>query len=137
MGAGRAGAGDSGGKDICHGGGTIELVRVGAKGVGGDHIAAGLDVLTLDVGDDLRLLKVEQLGQGAGLHTGRLQHGAHAAVEQQVPRALDGRTQAIVLNAQIVDRARLVRGAVATGSINRRRQRSAVQIMSDKRSKHQ
>ncbi len=41
----------------------------------------------------------------------------HAAVEQQMPRALDGRTQAIVLNAQIVDRARLV-GTVATCGIN-------------------
>ena len=82
MGAGRAGAGDSGGKDIGHGGGTVELVGVGAKGVGGDHVAAGLDVLTLDIGDDLGLLKVEQLGQGACLHAGGLQHGAHAAVEQ-------------------------------------------------------
>ena len=62
MGTGRAGARDRGGKDICHGGGAIELVRVGAKGVGGDHVASGLDVLTLDVGDDLGLLKVEQLG---------------------------------------------------------------------------
>ena len=110
---------------------------VGAKGVGGDHVTACLDVLTLNVGDDLRLLKVEQLGQGACLHAGGLQHGAHAAVEQQVPRALDSGAQAIVLNAKVIDRARLVRGAVATGGINRRRQRSAVQIMSDKRSKHQ
>ena len=137
MGAGRAGARDRGGKDICHGGGAIELVRVGAKGVGGDHIAAGLDVLTLDIGDDLRLLKVEQLGQGACLHAGGLQHGAHAAVEQQVPRALDGSAQAIVLNAKVVDCARLVRGAIAACGINGRRQRGTVQIMSDKRSKHQ
>ena len=135
-GTGRAGAGDGGGKDICHGGGTVELVGVGAKGVGGDHIAAGLDILTLNIGNDLGLLKVEQLGQGAGLHAGRLQHGAHAAVEQQVPRALDGGAQAIVLNVKVVDRARLVRGALAAGSINGRRQRGAVQIMSDKRSKH-
>ena len=132
MGTGCAGAGDSGGKDICHGGGTVELVGVGAKGVGGDHVAAGLDVLSLNVGNDLGLLKVEQLGQGSGLHAGRLQHGAHAAVEQQMPRALDGRTQAIVLNAQIVDRARLVRGTVATCGINGCRQRGTVQIMSDK-----
>ena len=83
------------------------------------------------------LLKVEQLGQGACLHTSGLQHGAHAAVEQQVPRALDGRTQAIVLNAKVVDRARLVCSPVAARSINRRRQRGTVQIMSDKRSKHQ
>ena len=136
VGTGCAGAGDSGGKDICHGGGTVELVGVGAKGVGGDHVAAGLDVLSLNVGNDLGLLKVEQLGQGSGLHAGRLQHGAHAAVEQQMPRALDGRTQAIVLNAQIVDRARLVRGTVATCGINGCRQCSAVRIMSDKRSKH-
>ena len=86
-GAGLAGTGGSGGKDVCHGGGAVELVGVGAKGVGGDHVTASLDVLTLDIGDDLRLLKVEQLGQGAGLHAGRLQHGTHAAVEQQVPRA--------------------------------------------------
>ena len=136
VGTGCAGAGDSGGKDICHGGGTVELVGVGAKGIGGDHVAAGLDVLSLNVGNDLGLLKVEQLGQGSGLHAGRLQHGAHAAVEQQMPRALDGRTQAIVLNAQIVDRARLVRGTVATCGINGCRQCSAVRIMSDKRSKH-
>ena len=109
---------------------------VGAKGVGGDHVTASLDILTLDIGDNLGLLKVEQLGQGAGLHAGRLQHGAHAAVEQQVSRALDGRTQAIVLNAQIADRARFVRGTVAACSIDRRRQRSAVRIMGDKRSKH-
>ena len=109
---------------------------VGAKGVGGDHVTASLDILTLDIGDNLGLLKVEQLGQGAGLHAGRLQHGAHAAVEQQVSRALDGRTQAIVLNAQIADRARLVRGTVATCGINGCRQCSAVRIMSDKRSKH-
>ena len=82
VGAGRAGAGDSGGKDICHGGGAIELVSVGAKGVGGDHVAASLDVLTLDIGDDLGFFKVEQFGQGARLHAGGLQHGAHAAVEQ-------------------------------------------------------
>ena len=132
MGAGRAGAGDSGGKDICHGGGTVELVGVGAKGVGGDHVAAGFDVLTLDVGNDLRLLKVEQLGQGSGLHAGRLQHGAHAAVEQQVSRALDGGAQAIVLNAKVVDCARLVCSAFAACGINRRRQRGTVQIMSDK-----
>ena len=81
-GAGLAGAGDSGGKDICHGGGAIELVSVGAKGVGGDHVAASLDVLTLDIGDDLGFFKVEQFGQGARLHAGGLQHGAHAAVEQ-------------------------------------------------------
>ena len=109
---------------------------VGAKGVGGDHVAASLDVLALNVGNDLGLLKVEQLGQGAGLHAGRLQHGAHAAVEQQVSRALDGRTQAIVLNVQIVDRVRLVRGTVAMCGINGCRQCSAVRIMSDKRSKH-
>ena len=105
---------------------------VGAKGVGGDHVTAGLDVLTLNIGNDLGLLKVEQLGQGAGLHAGRLQHGAHAAVEQQVPRALDGGAQAIVLNVQVVDRARFVRGAVATRSIDRCRQRGAVGIMGDK-----
>gem|GEM_PF-3919127 len=110
---------------------------IGAKGVGGDHIAAGLDVLALNVGNDLGLLKVEQLGQGAGLHAGRLQHGAHAAVEQQVSRALDGGTQAVILNAQVVDRSRLVCGAVAARSIDRCRQRGTVQIMSDKRSKHQ
>ena len=135
-GAGLAGAGDSGGKDICHGGGAVELVGVGAKGVGGDHVAAGLDILTLDIGDNLGLLKVEQLGQGAGLHAGRLQHGAHAAVEQQVPRALDGGAQAIVLNAKVVDRACLVCSAITACGINGRRQRGAVQIMSDKRSKH-
>ena len=136
-GAGSAGTGDGRGKDICHGGGTVELVGVGAKGVGGDHVAAGLDVLALNIGNDLGLLKVEQLGQSAGLHAGRLQHGAHAAVEQQVPRALDGGAQAIVLNAKVVDRARLVCSAITTGSINGRRQCGAVQIVSDKRSKHQ
>ena len=109
---------------------------VGAKGVGGNHVAAGLDILTLDISDNLGFLKVEQLGQGARLHTSGLQHGAHTAVEQQVPRALDGGAQAIVLNAQIVDRARLVRGTVATCGINGCRQCSAVRIMSDKRSKH-
>ena len=137
VGTGCAGAGDSGGKDICHGGGTVELVGVGAKGVGGDHVAAGLDVLALNIGNDLGILKVEQLGQSAGFHAGRLQHGAHAAVEQQVPRALDGGAQAIVLNAKVVDRARLVCSAITTGSINGRRQCGAVQIVSDKRSKHQ
>ena len=71
-GAGLAGAGDCRGKDVCHGGGAVELVGVGAKGVGGDHVAAGLDVLTLNIGNDLGLLKVEQLGQGACLHAGRL-----------------------------------------------------------------
>ena len=81
-GAGLTGAGDGRGKDIGHGGGTVELVGVRAKGIGGDHIAAGLDVLALDVGDDLGLLKVEQFGQGARLHAGSLQHGAHAAVKQ-------------------------------------------------------
>ena len=135
-GAGLTGAGDSGGKDVCHGGGSVELVGVGAKGVGGDHVAAGLDVLALNVGNDLGLLKVEQLGQGACLHAGGLQHGAHAAVEQQVPRALDGGAQAIVLNAKVIDRARLVCSAIATCGINGCRQRGAVQIMSDKRSKH-
>ena len=135
-GAGLASAGDGRGKDVCHGGSTVELVGVGAKGVGGDHVAASLDILTLDIGDNLGLLKVEQLGQGACLHAGGLQHGAHAAVEQQVPRALDGRTQAFILNAQIVDRARLVRGTVATCGVNGCRQCSAVRIMSDKRSKH-
>ena len=89
-GAGLAGAGDGRGKDIGHGGGAVELVGVRAKGVGGDHVAAGLDVLTLDIGDDLGLLKVEELGQSAGLHAGGLQHGAHAAVKQQMPGALDG-----------------------------------------------
>ena len=136
VGTGRAGTGDSGGKDACHGGGAVELVGVGAKGVGGDHVAAGVDVLSLNVGNDLGLLKVEQLGQSAGLHAGRLQHGAHAAVEQQVSRALDGGAQAIVLNVQVVDRARLVRGAVTTRSIDGCRQRGTVQIVSDKRSKH-
>ena len=136
VGTGCAGAGDSGGKDICHGGGTVELVGVGTKGVGGDHVAAGLDVLSLNVGNDLGLLKVEQLGQGARLHASGLQHGAHAAVKQQVPGALDGGAQTIVLNAKVVDRARLVCSPVAARSINRRRQRGTVQIMSDKRSKH-
>ena len=135
-GAGLAGAGDCRGKDICHGGGAVELVGVGAKGVGGDYVAASLDVLALDIGNDLWLLKVEQLGQGARLHASGLQHGAHAAVEQQVSRALDGRTQAIVLNAKVVDRARLVRGAITACGINGCRQRGTVQIMSDKRSKH-
>ena len=137
VGTGRAGAGDSGGKDICHGGGAVELVGVGTKGVGGDHVAASLDVLALNVGNDLGLIKVEQLGQGAGLHAGSLQHGAHAAVEQQVPRALDGGAQAIVLNAKVVDCARLVCSAITVCGINGRRQRGAVQIMGDKRSKHQ
>ena len=105
---------------------------IGAKGVGGNHVAAGLDILTLDIGDNLGFLKVEQLGQGARLHASGLQHGAHAAVEQQVPRALDGGAQAIVLNAQIADRARFVRGTVAACGINGRRQRSTVRIMSDK-----
>ena len=109
---------------------------VGAKGVGGDHVAASLDVLALNVGNDLGLLKVEQLGQGARLHASGLQHGAHAAVEQQVSRAIDGRTQAIVLNAQVVDRACLVCSAVAACGIDGRCQRGTVQIMSDKRSKH-
>ena len=109
---------------------------VGAKGVGGNHVAAGLDILTLDISDNLGLLKVEQLGQGARLHASGLQHGAHAAVEQQVSRALDGGAQAIVLNAQVVDCARLVCSAIAACGINRRRQRGAVRIMSDKRSKH-
>ena len=136
VGAGRAGAGDGGGKDICHGGGAVELVGVGAKGVGGDYVAASLDVLTLNISDNLGLLKVEQLGQGAGLHAGRLQHGAHAAVEQEVSRALDGGAQAIVLNAKVADRARLVRGAVTTRSIDGRCQRGTVGIMGDKRSKH-
>ena len=107
-------------------------MRVGAKGVGGDHVTACLDILTLDIGDNLGLLKVEQLGQGARLHASGLQHGAHAAVEQQVSRALDGGAQAIVLNAKVVDRARLVCSPVAARSINRRRQRGTVQIMSDK-----
>ena len=137
VGTGRAGAGDSGGKDICHGGGAVELVGVGTKGVGGDHVAASLDVLALNVGNDLGLIKVEQLGQGAGLHAGSLQHGAHAAVEQQVPRALDGGAQAIVLNAKVVDCARLVCSAITACGINGRRQRGTVQIMGDKRSKHQ
>ena len=136
MGTGRAGARDRGGKDICHGGGAIELVRVGAKGVGGDHVAACLDILTLDIGDNLGLLKVEQLGRGARLHASGLQHGAHAAVEQQVSRALDGGAQAIVLNVQVVDRARFVYGTFAARIIDRCRQRGTVQIMSDKRSKH-
>ena len=105
---------------------------IGAKGVGGDHVAASLDVLALNVGNDLGLLKVEQLGQGARLHASGLQHGAHAAVEQQVPRALDGGAQAIVLNAQIVDRARLVCSAITACGINGCRQRGTVQIMSDK-----
>ena len=131
-GAGLAGTGDGRGKDVCHSGSTVELVGVGAKGVGGNHVAAGLDVLALNVGNDRGLLKVEQLGQGARLHASGLQHGAHTAVEQQVPRALDGGAQAIVLNAQIVDRARLVRGTVATCGINGCRQRGTVQIMSDK-----
>ena len=135
-GAGLAGAGDGRGKDICHGGGAVELVGVRAKGVGGDYVTAGLDVLTLDIGNDLGLLKVEQFGQGARLHAGSLQHGAHAAVKQQVSGALDGGAQAVVLNVQVVDRARLVRGAVEARGIDRRRQRSAVRIMSDKRSKH-
>ena len=135
-GAGLAGAGDSRGKDIGHGGGAVELMGVGAKGIGGDYVTASLDVLTLNVGNDLGLLKVEQLGQGAGLHAGRLQHGTHAAVEQQVPRALDGGAQSIVLNAKVVDCARLVRGTVATCGINGCRQCSAVRIMGDKRSKH-
>ena len=135
-GAGLAGTGDGRGKDVCHGGGAVELVGVGAKGVGGDHVAAGLDVLALNVGNDLGLLKVEQLGQGAGLHAGRLQHGAHAAVKQQVSRALDGGTQAVILNAKVVDRARLVCSAITACGINGCRQRGAVQIMSDKRSKH-
>ena len=136
MGTGRAGAGDSGGKDICHGGGTVELVGVGTKGVGGDHVAAGLDVLSLNVGNDLGLLKVEQLGQGARLHASGLQHGAHAAVKQQVPGALDGGAQTIVLNAKVVDRARLVCSAITACGINGCRQRGTVQIMSGKRSKH-
>ena len=135
-GAGLAGAGDCRGKDVCHGGGAVELVGVGAKGVGGDHVTASFDVLTLDIGDDLGFLKVEQFGQGACLHAGGLQHGAHAAVKQQVPGALDGGTQAIVLNAKVIDRARFVRGTVAARSIDGCRQRGTVQIMSDKRSKH-
>ena len=135
-GAGLAGAGDGRGKDVCHGGGAVELVGVGAKGVGGDHVTAGLDVLTLDIGDDLGLLKVEQLGQGACLHAGGLQHGAHAAVKQQVPGALDGGAQAIVLNAKVIDRACLVCSAIAACGINGCRQCGAVRIMSDKRSKH-
>ena len=136
-GAGLTGAGDGRGKDISHGGGTVELMGVGSKSIGGDYVTASLDVLTLDIGDDLRLLKVEELGQSASLHAGRLQHGAHTAVEQQVPRALDGGAQAIVLNAKVVDCARLVCSAIAACGINRRRQRGTVRIMSDKRSKHQ
>ena len=135
-GAGLAGAGDGRGKDIGHGGSAVEFVGVGTKGVGGDHVAASLDILTLDIGDDLGLLKVEEFGQSACLHAGSLQHGAHTAVKQQMPGALDGRTQAIVPDAQVINRARLVRGAVAARGIDRRRQRSTVRIMSDKRSKH-
>ena len=135
-GAGHAGAGDGRGKDVCNGGGAVELVGVGTKGVGGDHVTAGVDVLTLNIGDDLGLLKVEQLGQGSGFHAGRLQHGAHAAVEQQVSRALDGGAQTIVLNAKVVDCARLVCSAFAACGINGSRQRSTVRIMSDKRGKH-
>ena len=131
-GAGLAGAGDGRGKDIGHGGSAVELVGVGAKGIGGDYVTASLDVLTLDIGDDLGLLKVEELGQSACLHAGCLQHGAHTAVKQQMPGALDGGTQTIVLDAQVVDRARLVFSAVTACSINGCRQRSTVRIMSDK-----
>ena len=89
-GAGLAGTGDGRGKDVGHGGGAVELMGVGAKGVGGDYVTAGLDVLTLNIGNDLGLLKVEELGQSACLHAGCLQHGAHTAVKQQMPGALDG-----------------------------------------------
>ena len=82
-------------------------MRVGAKGIGGNYVAPRLDVLALDARDHIGIGKIEELRKGARLHARRLQHGAHATVEQQMFLAAQHSAQVLVA-AQGFNRSRRV-----------------------------
>ena len=63
-------------------GAARQLVGRRAKGVGVDDAAARCGILRMDALDELRVGDVQFLRPGAQLQAGRLQHGAHAAVQQ-------------------------------------------------------
>ena len=63
--------------------GVAELGRVGAKGVGGDHVGASGDVGRVDGGDLVRRGQAEQLRQLAGRKAPLLQLRAHGAVKEK------------------------------------------------------
>ena len=60
--------------------GALQLEPVSAEGVGINNLRAGLYILTVDAGDDLRLLQTEQCRIVAQLNALLLQHSAEAAV---------------------------------------------------------
>ena len=87
---------------------VAELERVGTEGIGGDHLAACLNIGGVHAGYDLRIREVEELGDLARCHARSLQHGAHTAVEEQVAPALEDEAQVLVGNAKCVERARAI-----------------------------
>ena len=82
-GAGPLAAGHACGDDLLHGiGAFCQLVGRRAEGIGVDDAAARGGVHAVDPLDGLGVGDVQLLGPGAELETGGLQHGAHAAVQQ-------------------------------------------------------
>ena len=84
---------------------VAELERVGAEGIGGDHLAACFNIGGVHASDDLRVREVEELGDLARRHARGLQHGAHAAVEEQVAPAFEDEAQVFVGDTNCVERA--------------------------------
>ena len=115
-GAGRTRAAHRSGEDVLDRCRTVELEGVGAKGVGGDDLAAGGDVGRVDLGDGVRVGEAEQFGEGTCFETGRLEHGSHASIEQQVTTAFENGAQVLVRDTQRIQGAgRVCVGAVGDG----------------------
>ena len=77
--------------------GTLgELARVGAKRVGRHHVAARRHIGGVNLRYLLRIGKTQQLRGRTRLEARGLQHGAHAAVEQQELLSSKHRAQMVV-----------------------------------------
>ena len=64
--------------------GSLQFVGAGAEGVGVDHPGSGFQIGGVDPAQQLRLGDGQQLGAFPRLKAHGLQHGAHAAVQQDV-----------------------------------------------------
>ena len=84
-GAGRAGVGRRRAVDVGHRRAALQLVRVGAERVRGDHLGAGAHIAGMDVRDGVRVAEVQQVGQLAVRREAAfLQERAHGAVLHEV-----------------------------------------------------
>ncbi len=71
-------------------------MAIGTEGVGGDNLAARVDIGAVNLGDFLRIGEAEQLGKLTGSQSCGLQHGSHTAVKQQMRGPRQGLMQEVV-----------------------------------------